>query len=496
MENKPNLRLPISHYDEQREHSNVLQAPGGIYPLEEKNLELGKELARLGKTKKPSPEQATAYVKQRQLENTAFWQTEDEDRNYQALIPEDTNDVAQMEEVDGETVRIKTLTPKPRSEGKLLGSAFLNAMRAAVKTGSITTIPLWCSGFWIKVGGFGSEETFRVATRLRNVRDKIGIETNGLLYSTDDVHITSEIIDYILDHVTDSNLENWEQRHVLEAALLVSDLSHVQAGALEAAYPSGYPLHQECSNTFKVEKDGDDEIQKCDYTTIPMEERRKNIAKLNFAKTAMRNRKRFPATAARFLTKESVTLEDVQKYQEEVANHNIVSHTIGSYDYGGATIRLIGQTPTYQMFKSEGRRWIADVVRVAEDLVNPDLSENLAAQQRQENIVRRSRQVMAQHQMSWIKKIYVGQAENDSREDILEGLGVISENRDLAKEVLRDVRNYSIKNMHVFTAIPNWICPKCKKAQPNVDEELNLIPYNVSAYFFITLVDRASQSSS
>lgn len=495
MSDKPNLRLPITHYDEQREHSNVLSAPGGKYPLDEKNLELGKELSRLGK-KKPTAEQSMKYVRQRGLENTAFWQSEDPDKNYDSVIPEDKDTIDQGQEVDGEMVRIKSLTPKPKSEGKLLGTAFINALRAAVKTGAISTIPLWCSGFWVKVGGFGSEETFRTASRLRNVRDKIGIETNGLLYSTDDVHITTEIVDYILDHVTDSNLENWEQRHVLEAALRVPDISHLQAGSLEASYPGGYPLHQECENVFVEVKDGEEVRTKCDYATLPVEERRKNIAKLSFAKTAMRNRSRFPASAARFLTKEKVTLEEVKKYQEDLDNHNIVSHTIGTYEVGGAPIRIVGQVPSYQLYKSEGRRWVADVISVAGDLVDPDLAEHMATAQRQDLIVKRSRQVMAQHQVSWINKMYVAQAENDSRDDVLDALAVISENRELARKVRNDIRNYSAKNLHVFTAIPNWICPKCKQSQPIVDEELNLIPYNITAYFFTTLVDRASQSTS
>lgn len=489
MENKTNLRLPVSHFEEKREHSNVLRAPGGQYPLEEKNKILIKELNSLGK-KKPSGEQAEKYWRNTTLANTAFWQTEDEKENYNDIIPDDLSEIDQGQEVDGEMVKIKRINPVVKSEGRIIGDAFLNAFRSATKTGAIGKIPLWCSGFWVRVGGFGSEETFRLAGRLRNVRDNIGIKTNGLLYSTDDVHIISEITDYILDHVIDSNLEGWEVRSTLEAALRITDTPHLHAGALDTSYNQGYPLHQECQNVL-------DEDKNCDYATLPKEEREKNIARLDFIATAMRTTARFPSTAARFLTREKVTLEEVIEYQETLDDHNNASRTIGTYQLPGAQpIRFIGGVPSYARYKQEGRRWIADVVSVAGDLVNTETSQSLSTEERQRLIAARSRQVMAQHQHSWINKVRIGDGENESRSDILEALGILSENRELAKQVYDDIRAFSKKQMHVYTAIPNWVCPKCRKAQPDVDEKINLIPFSLTAYFFITLVDRAAQSSS
>lgn len=490
---KPNLRLPLGRYEE-NEKSSVdlkrhLRAPGGNYDLASEEKRLVEEISK-SHQQKPTTDQVHHWSVLKSMKNNAFWQAPEKD-DYSDLIPQNICDLDQVTETDDGDIRIFKQEATLDEEGIVRGSAFLRALRTAANTGGHARIPLWSSGFWVTVGDFNTTEIFRTASRLKEIRDNIGLSTNGLLYSIEDVHINTAIIDFLLDHVIDSNLKDWTNKNILRQALLITDSQHLMAGGLDAMYQNGYPLHQECRNALKTS--GKD---KCTYSTHSPEEKLKNVSRLHFNRTALKIGSRFPAKAHRFMTKEEVTLEEVREYQQEIMDHNNISHVIGNYEPSGVRIRLYGTTPNYSRYRTEGSRWVADVISIAEDLVIEGRTEQQDYEQRQRMIANRSQQVMAQHQHSWIEKIQVNKAINDSREDILEGLAILSENRELCKQVREDIRAYSKRQMHCFTAISDWVCPECKSTQPGVDEEINLIPLNMTAYFFTILVDRALQSSS
>lgn len=490
---KPNLRLPVGHFEPgaktEKELEQHIRAPGGIYDLKEAEKELIADIDKSHK-KKPTTDQVQRWGGIKALRNTAFWQ-DGEEEGYNDLVPKDYSTVDQVTEVEGKDIRIQKQTARLNESGSVVGINFLRALRTAANSGAHSKIPLWSSGFWVTVGDFNTTEIFRTASRLKEIRDNIGLKTNGTLYSIEDVHIVTAIIDFLLDHVIDSNLKNWEDINVLRQALLITDSQHLMAGGLDAMYPDGYPLHQECRNALKTE--GKD---KCTYSTFSKEDRLKDVSRLHFLRTALKVSARFPVKSHRFMTKEEVTLEEVQEYQKEIMDHNNITHSIGKYNPAGVDIRLFGTTPNYSRYRTEGNRWVSDVISIAEDLVTEGRTEQQEYEQRQRMIANRSQQVMAQHQHSWVDKIQLGDAYNESREDILEALAILSENRELAKQVRKDIREYSKRQLHCFTAISDWVCPSCKSTQPGVEEDINLIPLNMTAYFFTILVARALQSSS
>ncbi|QNI21076.1 hypothetical protein [Vibrio phage vB_pir03] len=485
-DNKPNLRLPLSQYKQDEEIKNKdfpLRAPGEQLNLTEQKTALYKEVEASG-TRKPNEKQVERFRMINAAENQAFWQ---ESENYTDIVS-DPEQLAQSLEVDGEVIKPKRLTPVLHDEGQVLGNAFLQALRAATKNGGHAEDYMYSSGFWLKIGDFDSEKCFRTASKLKDARDNIGIATNSILFSTDDVHIRTVIIDFILDHVLDSNLQGWQDRATLEEALVVTDTERLMGLALDAMYPDGYPLIQDCKNKLSNEK-------KCDYITLPPENKLDELSKLNFMRTMILLPHRFGAEQKRFLRKEKVTLEEVKDYQEKLLNFNNSSLVIGTYDFGPTKIRLRGKTPSYLQYKAEGLTWIANVVDVAESLTSPSANKKEEATQRNEHIVSRVRQVMTQRQMCWIERVSMNGAYTDSREDVESALAILAEDRQLAERVKNDIRKFTKSQIHGLCAIPNWTCPSCKKTQPDGEEKINLIPISMSAYFFSILVVRAYQST-
>jgi hypothetical protein len=489
-EKKRNLRLPCEEYDEDEEKPTsiemALHGPGGRSDTGAERRRLVKDIK--DQERKPTAEESRHYMSLERADE-ATWPNGD----YDDLFPNDA-EITQFSEVDGDTIRMKSFRPRP-PKGSTSGSAFTRAARSKRNKGREVTIPLWHSGFRITVGNFGSVEIFRLTSRLKEIRDNIGLRTTGLLYSTDDVHITTAIMDFILDHTLGCSLQGWQDREVLEAAIRVPDISHILAGALEAQYPSGYPFVRECINLVGENR--------CDYSSLPPADRIGDIAKFDFLRSSVKNESKFPVACKRFMCSNEVTSDDLENYRKTLRNHNSISETFLKLknDDGSRTI-LVGDVPSYYDYKQEGLAWIENIVSIAQGTIQN--TQGMTRKQIQETRIARINELMtsvkAQRQSCWVAKMIIEDGEDVSettdRDTIMETLLAISEDEKDANEIVEAIFKYSKSRIYSGNFIANWQCPKCQKGHGMlVDPQYNLIPVSMSAYFFNTLVLRLAQKS-
>lgn len=479
--NKPNLRLPVENFRPVKPEDSYLSGPGAKGDYAGAKQGISEELkVRRRHDKKSKPTEAEKKTYQAlDRASKAIWEG---DFVYDELV-DDMGSIVQSVEHEGEEIR---MTPRSRiiGAGKAKDAVgFLIAFNSAVRHGREVSVPLWSSGFHVTVSNFEAEDVFRLIGKLKEVRDEVGIRTNGILYSIDDVHITTVIVDFILDHVVDSNLVGWEDRSLLEELLQVSDIGHLQAGALDAKYPNGYPLRQECSSIVN-------DVQ-CDYVTSSAAEGQ--IADLLFLRTAMTISNRFNNKKKSHMTKDSVTADEVRVYQSDLFQEVTADSTIGVYDLNGTTVKLYGQHPSYQLYKSEGMTWINDLTNLVSEAM--DSFKGTAKERRTERlglIDLRIKQLTAQYMSSWVRRVGFRPADGkesftDEREGVIKALATLSE-LGKGKDIQKKAFEFQKTQLHTFNAIPNFTCPKCKQAQPTVDEELNLIPIPMTAYFFAILM--------
>lgn len=484
---KQNLRLPVVHY-QAKEEDIPLAGPGNNFNREAAEEKLKQQIVENGKKVNDDHRRTNSAINNASL---GIWTNDD-----YADVLADGEELEQVVEFEGTKIRMQSHTPSldADEEGVANNISFVREIRSTTGGGRHVTIPLWHSGFKITVGDFGSESIFRLTGKLQEIRDNIGLQTVGQIYSFDDVHVQTLIIDFVLDHVVTSTLENWTREKIADL-LRMRDSSWLMAGALHSIYPDGYPFQQECSNLDKPDI-------KCNYSTLKAADRVQDIAKIDFLRSSMKRPNTFGRSQYRTMAKRTVTEDEVIRYQGSLDDQLDLDNVIGPVnDTGEANYKLVLADPAFSQYRTEGAKWISDVITTIEEVIQShvDLTPQERAQRRAEHLTNYTEQLRGQKIGPWVTKIIKesakGKGSATDRDTIYDSLGALSEDSAIRANIERLFREYQNKALMTFNGIPNFICPTCKKSQPNTVTELNIIPVSMTQYFFTMLVSRLAQKN-
>lgn len=483
---KPNLRLPVEHYTANKTDIPVA-APGKRFDETAANSKLLEKIKE-NPNKKPMPEDRLTLESIKRAASGVWSEGE-----YDSVLD---GELDQESEIDGTSLRNRVRETKTNVDenGKANNSSFLRGIRSSIGTGKHAEVLCWHSGFTMTFGDITAEAVFRLTGRLQELRDNIGTNTNGMIFTTDDGHTTTAIIDFLLDHVIECNIKGWT-RDIIEANLRMCDAPWVMAMGLHSMYPNGYPLQQECSNL-------DEEGVPCGYSTLTAVERVKDIAKINFLRACVKKSTSFTRTQKRHMAKSSVTVEEVTAYQDTLLDQHNLNNKLGPVNNtGSSSYYLIARDPNYKRYKSEVREWFAEVTAVIEEVMAGynDISPAERAAIRKDKFATYTSSLRGQKVGPWIDAIVEERdgevTRADDRTIVFESLGALSEKDSTRDNIEKCVLDFQNKSFHSFVGLSNFTCPGCKSAQKDIDPASNLIPIQVSQYFFTMLVLRPVQKN-
>ncbi len=404
--------------------------------------------------------------------------------DYADLVPDDS---VQAERIDQKVIAIAPVTPSMGDEKIVKGMNVARLIRSSISSGRPVNIPLHISGFSIQVGNFTSVSLFRLSNALKELRDNIGVNSRGLIFSGDSAAIDCLLVDYILEHVINTTVRGWNIP-MIRKLLRIPDIESLKAGALDALYPKGYPFLRECANAYRP-------ISPCDYHTMNNKERIADAATLTFRFIVRRIPSRFQARHLRQLGSpwDALTEEMVLDYQASLDKHNNVPERIGPINNeGNLNTYIVPQIPSYDLYRTEMMQWMSGIEAIIDSVLTLDtdeMSEKEIQKMRNERISELINVVSAQKHSPWVKEIFFestdGSMTAPEREDIIIALGEISARAEAKEAFAAAIEKFKVSQIHTFTGIPNYICPKCQESQDaDLHPQYKYIPINLVYYFF------------
>ena len=376
----------------------------------------------------------------------------------------------------------------------------LNAIRylsSATGVGTVTRIPLWHSGIVLTVDAFRERRLLDLHETLVRQKMDIGTNTKGAAFTGDDVYTTTTIIDFILDHVIDTNLKDVVVSDVQELKnnILVSDIPALFAGALAAIYPRGYPIFHQCINTLN---------NSCDYAITA--ERTEDLGDylpdkmLDFRKVLWVDQTRLETEDRIHMSaiKPTHSKVDITAYQKRVNNSEDTGQESEIFKNDEMAVSVRFKISTLTDYENICSEWCTRVSEMVDDTMLMDAGTNdkerMAA--RNEALNKYASTVNLLKQSNWIEHIKVVDRSKKERfiteaKTINSSLEVFGATDGFEETFNTAIQQFKENSSFAFTGLSNFTCPTCGSGQVAAGSKYpSLIPMNMVSYFFILTVWR------
>lgn len=381
-----------------------------------------------------------------------------------------------------------------KNSNELEGSNAIRFLSSAVGVGHVMRIPLWHSGIVLTLDAFKERKLLDLHQTLIRQKMDIGTNTKGASYSGDDIFVTKTIIEFILEHVIDTTLLDWDHRK-LQKLILVNDIPGIIAGALASIYPRGYPLFHQCINTLRGS---------CNYS---IEAKRNEILGdylpdrlLDFRKVWFVDNSRLTITDKTFMSciKPTHKVEEILDYQKRV--NNLKDWEEGRKVYENDTIEVIVnfKISNLEDYFQSCTEWCTRVADMADKVMSLDntIDEKTRSDVRNDTLNQYAITVKLLRQTNWIDYIRVVDSEKFVRKiidpkTINSALEVFGQINEFDTAFHSAAQSFKEDSTFALTGLPNFKCPSCGDGQtaPN-SKHPSIIPMNMISYFFILMVWR------
>lgn len=385
------------------------------------------------------------------------------DDAFEASVKREESQWQQSVDVGAETIRADR--PKFTDNGttRLVGEEARLRIRAAISAGSRVRIPLWYSGIWVTIKAPTERELAELEERIAQRKIDLGWSSNGLVFSSTAVYLNDMLIDFVLDHVSESSYQ-METQNDLRKIILQPDFMQLVWGMLCAIYPDGYVYEQPCML----------DPLKCSHV---------ETARLNFGKMQFVDNRAFSDWQRQHMRKRntaSMPKIDVERYQSE-HKHNKFS-TVKLND----TLSVEFKVPTLDEYADSGSRWIDGIVASVEDSFSKDLNED----ERNAIINSQSNMTLIRQYSHWIRLVALTQEERyiEDRETLEDVVADLTSDEDVFRSFFDGIKKYIDSIMVVVHGIPKYPCPNCQGEPPEeILKHPMVYPIDLAETFF-TLV--------
>lgn len=378
--------------------------------------------------------------------------------------------------IDNKQVNLQSLTADDLSRvgTKSSQDVMLAKYMSLMGGGERTAIPLWHSGFRVFIHPMTSNHLLNFQTNIFKELVEVGKDTHGLLYSNEAGIIHKHAMDLFLSLLQGTTLDIDITKENILDYISILDLNTIYLALISACNSKGVEVTIGCNNITQITEDNK---LRCDHVSVG----RLNPNKLLWVDLSL-----VPKFLQKQLvptTSKSVTKEAAKSYRDEISKIAENNKIIFKSPRTDEDIIFNLKIPTIKEYLEEMNMWVMEITTRIREIMS-DQSNNVE----KTFIVRMVSDLLALGVYnSYIKSIDIRGEEITDREIILAALGANNDstNENLDK-FLRGVLKYIEMSSVAISAIPNYVCPKCKKEQEGSENPVfkELIPINMTSIFF------------
>lgn len=401
--------------------------------------------------------------------------------------------------LDGKVTGIRSpkVSPNADGDGRVSGKSAIALVNSTLGVGRGHRVDCYESLIGLELGLFREKDLLALQVKLVEARLELGIETRGAIFSSDDIFLSSIIMDFILSHVVRATVKTTPENRidVLSRLLKVTSAPAIMTAALATMYPNGYPFVHACMDP------------KCGYTTInPDPKAESRYPMLNFARLYRANKKKLTRDQIRFTNSvfgahtEEMVLEKQEKMYADVSTEPLSSGEVAEY-------RLVLNVPSYAYFKEHTMEWLTSLKLVVTDSLQAAdmVSQDEERSRRKDYIDQTLTRLCTLKHAAWVKQIVITTTDSDTDEvrtnyiegtdDVYEGLEELCKDREITFKALKEIDRIKVDSIMGYTGLPVFKCPDCEKQQfVEGSPHRNLIPINITSYFFSIMGWRTVES--
>ncbi len=376
---------------------------------------------------------------------------------------------------------------------ELVGDNAVRFINSVTKVGTVTRVPLFHSGIVLTLDVFKDTNLLDLHQRLIMQKMDLGTNSKGAIYTGDDVYVTATILEFILDHVIDCNLIDWNIKK-LRSLILSNDIQSIICGALHSIYPRGYPAFHQCMNVV---------TGNCNYTvTAKRDDNGEYLPDtlLDFRRVIWVDNSRLNINHKLHMavTMPTHTVDDIKRYQNEV-------NIMGDFAAGKSILKnseveafVHFKIPTLDDFINNATEWCVRVSDMVDKIMEYDTARaDERVEARNKKMSQYASIINIEKASHWISHISIVDSEGFDRKiseknTLNNALTTLAKTDGVEETFFKNLQLYKEHSIFVVAGLPNYECPECHHGQTAPDAKYpSVIPMNMVSYFFILMVWRS-----
>ena len=385
---------------------------------------------------------------------------------FESSLAQEGSQWQQSVDVGAETIRADK--PKFTDNGttRLTGEEARLRIRAAISAGARVRIPLWYSGLWVTIKAPTERELAELDERIAQRKIEMGWSSNGLVFSSTAVYLNDILVDFILEHVSDTSYQT-DTMSDLRKVILQPDFPQLVWGMLCAIYPDGYTYEQPCML----------DPLKCSHI---------ETGRLSFGKMQFVDNRAFTEWQRQHMRKRnaaSMPKLDVERYQSEHRQNRFKTCKLND------VLTVEFKVPTLEEYAESGMRWIDGIVASVDDSFSKDLSED----ERNAIINGQANLTLIRQYSHWVRMVALTNEERyvEDRETLEDVVADLTSDEDVFRNFFDGIKEYINAAMVVVHGIPKYPCPACQGEPPaEILKHPMIYPIDLAETFFILVGQR------
>lgn len=370
-----------------------------------------------------------------------------------------------------------------QGDTKVTGKRFMTVARKRRGSDGVEVMfPLPHTGIWIAVKPAKDLRWLSFDTERSERRATVGRDTAGLSLSARSGYEQQDILDFIIEHITDINVLDYTPETILQHIDML-DIPVIIWGFLSAQYVNGHPVRIPCMV----------DPSKCNHVQEVL---------IRIANMGWLDSDKLTPKQMEFISdyRAQRTAEEVRQYRQEFSRLSDEVVTLSD----GTEITLSIPTAAESMFVA--RRWVEDVIsEIDKSLARSGRGKQVGEDRRLTYLMRGMQDTQLREYIPWIKKIGytldggVGDnasAWSDEISDIENWCEEVSSDMEITKELYEAVKKFMSDRTIAIIGYPAVKCPKCQGGHEiGSDEYLagdfeTIVPLDMIKCFLVLMVRR------
>lgn len=378
----------------------------------------------------------------------------------------DREDGMFVQQVVSQSGNLAAYTPKfKKKEGvKYTGDSARNLIRSAMKLGTVYSVPLWHSGFWITLRSPSEGDLLELYKKIAQEKISLGRTTYGLLFSNISVYTSKALLDFVVDNLYDTSL-NLKDNEDIRNYIRLPDLSLIIWALACATWPNGFQYQRACIT----------DIDKCKHIVTE----KLNLSRLLWTDTTSLTEKQIQHMTNR--QRGSMEPDAIKTYVSDFMRGNKTKVDLTD------ELSFILEMPSAAAHIDAGYRWITQIEEnYGRAMMQDEKSRN-------DYLLSQAQATSMRQYAHCVTTIVVGDDEIDGVEEIENALNDLTARDDIREAFMKKIAGFLDNSIISFVGIPTYTCPACGGTQRHSHEGEKypeLIPIDVAQTFFPLLVQK------